>query len=437
MKSEGRYRVRTGDANMDQRISMSQPQIRKGETEVVKTRLTDCITAEKAGKSTSATRRQSTQKTDGNTLKKPDRRSFLKVSAQASFAASHLATATARAVGMIPTTGTGLHLTAMGLAGLSVTTGGCISQTKTTLPEKTWGRRGFSPGRFLKPRAMAIDPQDNLYIVDTTGRIQVFDFDGNFLRQWKTPETENGRPTGLTFTQGSTENTAIRPPKNQSSSAFTDSARLLVADTHYYRMLSYTPDGIEQENEMIGGTAGFGPGEFAFVTDIACDPQGNRYIGEYNASDRIQKFDRDGNFVCQWGGSGNEPGSFVRPQSLLVRDNVLWVVDSCNHRIQRFDLSISPPELIDIWGGPGEKNGEFFYPYDLDIASDGTVVVIEYKNNRLQRFSSSGQWIASWGGPGFKPGKLNQPWGVVVDSMDRVHILDSNNHRVQRIQMPS
>jgi DNA-binding beta-propeller fold protein YncE len=210
-----------------------------------------------------------------------------------------------------------------------------------------------------------------------------------------------------------------------------------VADTHYYRMLSYTLQGALCESEQIGGTAGHLPGQFAFVTDAVCDDQGAFYIGEYNASDRIQKFDPDGNFVTQWGGNGQAPGQFVRPQSLVIRDQVLWVADSCNHRIQRFDIREDPPRLIDIWGGPGTAPGQFYYPYDLAIASDNTVVVIEYKNNRLQRFGPDGQWIASWGSPGFEPGQLNQPWGVVIDSLDRVHILDSNNHRVQRIPLPS
>ncbi len=309
-------------------------------------------------------------------------------------------------------------------AALTVTSG-CVSQTPAHAPEKVWGRRGFSPGRFLKPRAITIDDRDRLYIVDTTGRIQVFDTEGNFLRTWKTPETQNGRPTGLGFLP------------NSFSSGSNDGSRILVADTHYYRMLSYALDGELQDAETIGGVAGTGPGEFAFVTDIACDQQGNRYIGEYNASDRIQKFDADGQFICQWGGTGREPGSFVRPQGLLIRDEVLWVVDSCNHRIQRFDISETPPRLIDIWGEPGSDRGQFYYPYGLAIASDGTVLVIEYKNNRLQRLTPDGKWIASWGGPGFLAGQLNQPWGLVVDSLDRVHLLDSNNHRVQRIQLPA
>ncbi|MFN5769384.1 MAG: hypothetical protein ACK44Z_08585, partial [Pirellulaceae bacterium] len=34
----------------------------------------------------------------------------------------------------------------------------------------TYGRRGISDGRFLKPRGIAIDAEDRIYIVDMTGR---------------------------------------------------------------------------------------------------------------------------------------------------------------------------------------------------------------------------------------------------------------------------
>ncbi len=296
---------------------------------------------------------------------------------------------------------------------------GCVSIQRGASPDLVWGRRGLSAGRFIKPRAVSIDTLDQLYIVDTTGRIQVFDCDGNLLRYWTTPEIQNGKPTGLAI-------------QNRSGTE----SRLLVADTHYYRMLAYTLSGDLIESAQIGGSAGHGPGEFAFVTDAVNDDQGCFYIGEYNASDRIQKFDPDGNFITQWGGNGNQPGKFVRPQSLTIHDGVLWVCDSCNHRIQRFDIREPTPKLIDIWGGPGIGRSQFYYPYDLAIASDGSVVVVEHKNNRIQRFASDGTWIATWGGPGFEPGELNGPWGVVVDSKDRIHILDSSNHRVQRISLP-
>jgi len=289
-----------------------------------------------------------------------------------------------------------------------------------------WGRRGWSQGRFQKPRAIAIDQHDHLYIVDTTGRIQVFTAAGQWLRQWKTPKTENGKPTGLAIAPG---RIATGRPDHRDAGA-----RLLVADTHYFRMLVYSTFGELFSAAQIGGVSGHRPGEFAFVTDAVCDQYGCYYIGEYGASDRIQKFDPDGKFLTQFGGNGDAPGQFVRPQSLVIRDEILWVCDACNHRLQRFDLSTETPALMDIWGEPGEGLGQFYYPYDLAIASDGSVVVVELKNNRLQRFDPDGRPIATWGGPGSAPGRLNGPWGVVIDSHDRLHVLDSNNHRVQRLE---
>ena len=83
----------------------------------------------------------------------------------------------------------------------AVATSGCAPFQSASEAELIWGRRGLSEGRFLKPRAISIDRFDQLYICDTTGRIQVFDRDGNWLRQWSTPETANGRPTGMTMWQ--------------------------------------------------------------------------------------------------------------------------------------------------------------------------------------------------------------------------------------------
>ncbi len=305
---------------------------------------------------------------------------------------------------------------------------GCLGgQAAAGEPEAVWGRRGISEGRFLKPRAIAIDPQDRLYIVDTTGRIQVFTAEGEFLHHWKMPDTANGRPTGLTIDPGEAASGA--------------DARLLAADTHYYRVLAFDLEGTLLPEQTIGGTAGQAPGEFAFVTHVARDSLGNYYIGEYGDSDRIQKFDPEGRFLTQWGTTGREPGQFIRPQTLKVdEEDQLWVVDACNHRIQCYDLrrqdvhQPSEPRRSGGWGRLGQAAGELYYPYDLAFLPDRSVLICEYGNQRLQRFTRAGEFLGSWGGPGHAPGELYQPWGVVVDSQGRIHVLDSNNHRVQRLR---
>jgi sugar lactone lactonase YvrE len=168
-----------------------------------------------------------------------------------------------------------------------------------------------------------------------TARIQVFDADGNFLRKWQTPEQANGRPTGMTISS--------------------IDGNLMVADTHYYRILSYTPEGELLTHATLGGTMGQGPGEFGFVTDVVRDKDGNFFVSEYGEFDRIQKFSPDGKFLLQWGGHGDTPGHFMRPQHLeLDSDGLLWVADSCNHRIQVFDGN---GKLVHMWGKQGTAPG--------------------------------------------------------------------------------
>lgn len=302
----------------------------------------------------------------------------------------------------------------MGLALLAALTplAGCGEMGDSSAPQAVWGRQGVAQGDFQKPRAIAVDADDQLYLVDMLARIQVFNTEGKFLRGWKTPESANGRPCGLTISRD---------------------GKLLVADTHYFRVLVYELDGRMIEDRTIGGAMGRGEGEFGFVTDAVDDSAGNIYVAEYGDNDRIQKFSPEGEFLLQWGSHGEEPGQFRRPQNLAVDDeDRVWAVDACNHRVQVFD---SHGKLLSIWGEEGSEPGQLYYPYDLVFDDHGNVVICEYGNHRVQKFTPEGQFIASWGDNGRAPGELHNPWAVGRDSQGRLHVVDSNNHRVQRITL--
>ncbi len=58
-----------------------------------------------------------------------------------------------------------------------------------------WGSRGSGPGQFQTPHAIAVDANDNVYVADrSNNRIQVFDNDGKYLREFK---VDSRRPKGF------------------------------------------------------------------------------------------------------------------------------------------------------------------------------------------------------------------------------------------------
>ncbi|GIW88421.1 MAG: ring finger protein HAC1 [Isosphaeraceae bacterium] len=307
--------------------------------------------------------------------------------------------------------GAGLGL--LGVPGLGILAGCSIeaeAKAPADAPERVWGVHGVKPGRLHRPRAVALDGLDRLYIADLTDRIQVFDRDGAYLWGWRTPGLNVDGPSGVTVDRW---------------------GRVLVADTHFYRVLIY-----DQRGELLGqigdGVQGTGAGRFGYATDVVLDEDGCFYVAEYGENDRIQVFDPEGRFLRQWGGHGFEPGRFLRPRALgFDRAGLLYVADAGNHRIQVFDRE---GRLVRMWGSRGVRGGQLAYPFDLAFLPDGTLVVCEYGNSRVQRFDEEGRGLGVWGGPGREWGRLDNPCGVGVDSTGAVHVIDSGNHRVQRFR---
>src|SRR6185312_11306375 len=117
--------------------------------------------------------------------------------------------------------------------------GGCDVSGQSS-PDLVWGIHGTKPGWLHKPRVAAFDAKDSLFIADLTDRIQVFDREGKFLRSWRTPDFN-------------------------------------VADTHFYRVLVYSPEA-ELLFQIGDGVQGTTPGRFGYPTDVVIDRAGNFYV---------------------------------------------------------------------------------------------------------------------------------------------------------------
>jgi DNA-binding beta-propeller fold protein YncE len=287
---------------------------------------------------------------------------------------------------------------------------GCDVKGRSS-PDLVWGIHGTKMGWLHKPRVAAFDRENHLFIADLTDRIQVFDRDGGFLHGWRTPDFNVDGPSGLTIDR---------------------LGRLLVADTHFYRVLVYSRAG-ELLFQIGDGVQGTTPGRFGYPTDVVLDREGNFYVAEYGENDRIQVFSPEGKWLRQWGGHGYEPGEFLRPRALAMdEEDHLYVADSCNHRIQVFDTQ---GKVLRLWGRRGTEPGEMSYPYDVAIGPDHCLYVCEYGNHRVQKFSLDGRPLGTWGRSGRAPGELYNPWALAVDDLGEVSVIDSNNHRVQRFRL--
>ncbi|MFC2156331.1 NHL repeat-containing protein [Acidobacteriota bacterium] len=76
---------------------------------------------------------------------------------------------------------------------------------------------------------------------------------------------------------------------------------------------------------------------FYMPVDIAVDAEGNWYVLD-SGNHRIQKFDADGNYLDTFGGQGQGPGEFAYPASIdLDSKGYMYVSDPQNQRVQILD----------------------------------------------------------------------------------------------------
>jgi len=60
------------------------------------------------------------------------------------------------------------------------------------------------------------------------------------------------------------------------------------------------------------------------------------------------------------------------------------------------------------------------------------VYVADTDNHRIQKFSSSGEFLTAWGAFGSAEGQFVSPSGVAVDAAGNVYVAENGNHRVQK-----
>jgi ABC-type multidrug transport system ATPase subunit len=261
--------------------------------------------------------------------------------------------------------------------------------------------------RVPAPRSVAIGADDEVFVLDDAGRVLLFESDGKFVRSWRMPATDRGRPEGICVLAD---------------------GRVAVCDTHYHQVIIFDREG---NIELKFGREGRGEGQFIYPVGIVQDDEGFLYVCEYGSNDRVQKFTTKGEPLLSFGGFGIKPGMFQRPSGMAWRDGTLYVADAMNNRIEMFTGNGDYLGTLEGEVGPVRLH----FPYDVAIAGDGTFYVVEYGAGRVTCIRPDGSLKGRLGRTGHGEVEFATPWGMAVDSLGRLRVADTGNRRVVEVEL--
>ena len=177
------------------------------------------------------------------------------------------------------------------------------------------------------------------------------------------------------------------------------------------------------------------------VTGVVADSQDRVYLCQQQQDPPVLVFDRNGNFLDSWG-----TGYVVEPHTMFIGpDDVIYLADRGAHVAMK--LSVNGEVLLEVGnrGQPSDTGcfedegvvpragGPFNRPTRLSPSPSGDLYASDgYRNCRVHRFAADGQFIASWGRPGGDgPGAFFSPHCLWVDNEGLIYVCDRKNNRIQ------
>lgn len=219
------------------------------------------------------------------------------------------------------------------------------------------------PGKFVLPGGITLDRQGDVYVTDNDHRIQKLSPEGKPLAQW--------------------------------------------------------------------GTTGQGPGQFKGPIDVALDAAGNVFVVEYGNA-RVQELSPSGQPVAQWKTTGTV--HLVDPSALaLDPQGQLYVSDFQAGALFKI---VRPQGQLVEFAHPGSGGSLHGYPVGVAVDAQGAVYTLDV-DGTIEKLSATGQVLLRFGGTGTAPGKFDLGSDVTiacleVDAAGNIYADDPENNRIQK-----
>jgi 4-amino-4-deoxy-L-arabinose transferase-like glycosyltransferase/sugar lactone lactonase YvrE len=262
----------------------------------------------------------------------------------------------------------------------------------------SWGSRGEGPGQFQEPRGVAVSPQGTVYVADTGNhRLQVLDQAGAFVAEWGAEvlgepfDVAVGGDGRVYVVDSEFDCVFVFSSGGQLEERWGDGwdlfdprglevdrdGNIYVANTGGNVVVKASPEG--EVVQIYGGTEP-GPSALNQPTDVAVDSDGNLYIVDTENA-RVRALNRDGEYLREW--SISPANTFDSPHIVWGGDGLLYLTDPETARVLVYDVY---GRLATTWGEKGSLDGQFSKPIGIGFDQRASVYVVDTYNHRIQKF---------------------------------------------------
>jgi len=250
-----------------------------------------------------------------------------------------------------------------------------------------------------------VDRDDNVWVFNRgPHKLIQFDKDGRMLRSW------NEVPAVASH--------AVRVAPD---------GHIWLVDVFGHAVLKFDPAG---KLLMVIANAGNRPGaadsQYAFnqPTSLAFTPAGDFYVSDGYVNSRVIRFNKDGEYVTQWGRKGAGDGEFNLVHDVcLDRQGRVYVADRTNARVQIFD---GQGKFLGKWTHLGSPWGLYY------VDREKAIYMADGVNNRVLKVDLEGRVLGVLGRFGKAPGTFDFAHTVAVDSAGSIYVAEIKNWRVQK-----